>query len=76
MMILNIGDVAARLTQSLGEYIPTHRVYATVRRLIDTGEITERRAGRQHLILNSELSIIESEFGVTDPILSIQIQAA
>ena len=65
MDVFSIGDVAARLTQMTGKYIGTHRITAVLRRLAEAGEVPERKAGRQRVILDCDLPAIESEFGIT-----------
>ncbi|MFO0836923.1 MAG: hypothetical protein U1D55_00230 [Phycisphaerae bacterium] len=66
MKVHSIGDVAARLTERCGEFVATHRVGNAVRRLIASGQIPERRAGRARVILDSELTLVAELLHVTD----------
>ena len=65
MCVLTIGDLAAHLTRVREEYVSPSRVGAAIQRLVDRGELVEHRAGRQRIVFESDLSKIESEFGVT-----------
>ena len=65
MNIKGIGEVAAHLTAQLGEYVGTHRVVAAIDRLVARGDLVERRVGRQRVVFDADLSIIEMEFGAT-----------
>ena len=65
MSVFSVGDYAARATRLAGVYVGTSRVAAIVRRLIAEGAIPEHRAGRVHVITESELPVLDAQLGIT-----------
>lgn len=61
----SVGTAAEDLSQQCGEYVPTHRVAAAVRRLIADGRIPCRRVGRAHLILDAEIQLVAEALRLT-----------
>lgn len=70
MRIYSIGDVAAWITKVSGEYVGPQRISDTIKRLVQSGALVERRAGRQRVVIESDLPVIESELGVTESMVN------
>ena len=66
MTVFSVGDVAAHLTKSSGQYVSPSRVVAMIDRLVRHGELPSRRVGQQRIVLDSELAVLESEFGIAN----------
>ncbi len=60
----SVGSAAEHFSRHTGQYIPTHRVAAVVRRLIESGQIPRRAIGRAQLIIEAELQAVAAELGL------------
>lgn len=74
MKVYSIADIAEHLTAILGEYISVGRVSVALHRLVEVGALVERRAGRCRVLLDEDLSTVESHFGITQDMLTAHQQ--
>lgn len=64
MGVYSTGDYARRATKLGGDYVSAHQVSAAIKRLIGQGAIPDRRAGRQHILTDSDLPVLDAELGI------------
>jgi len=61
--VFGTSDLAALLTAATGTYTTPARIAAAIAKLIERGDLRDRRASGRRVVLTADLPVIESWFG-------------
>ena len=65
MKAFSVGKLAEYFTKKTGIYVPPWQVSGAVSRLVEAGEMEDRRVGRQRVIFDEDVRVVALQLGLS-----------